>query len=35
MNKLEKKYRITYDNWEEYYVVHTHNGAVRFHKDEK
>ena len=34
MNKLEKKYRITYNSWEGYYVVHTHNGPVRFHKDE-
>ncbi len=28
MNELEKKYRITYDSWEGYYVVHTMNGEV-------
>ena len=32
MNELEKKYRITYDSWEGYYVVHTANGEVQFHK---
>ncbi len=26
MNELEKKYCITYDSWEGYYVVHTANG---------
>ena len=31
MNELEKKYRITYDSWQGYYVVHTANGEVRFH----
>jgi len=34
MNELEKKYCITYDSWQGYYVVHTANGEVRFHKDE-
>ena len=34
MNELEKKYRITYDSWQGYYVVHTANGEVQFHKDE-
>jgi hypothetical protein len=34
MNKLEKKHRITYDSWDGYYIVHTANGEVRFHKDE-
>ncbi len=34
MNELEKKYLVTYDSWEGYYVVHTANGEVRFHKDE-
>ena len=33
MNELEKKYRITYDSWEGYYVVHDANGEVQFHKD--
>ena len=35
MNELEKKYLVTYDSWEGYYMVHTANGEVRFHKDEK
>jgi hypothetical protein len=34
MNELEKKYQITYDSWEGYYVVHTQDGPVRFYKDE-
>jgi hypothetical protein len=34
MNKLEKKYCITYNSWEGYYVVHTQDGPVRFYKDE-
>jgi hypothetical protein len=34
MNELEKKYCITYDSWEGYYVVHTQDGPVRFYKDE-
>ncbi len=34
MNELKKKYRITYDSWEGYYVMHTANGEVQFHKDE-
>ena len=34
MNDLEKKYRINYDSWEGYYVVHTHDGPVRFYKVE-
>ncbi len=33
MNQLEKKYCITYDSWQGYYVVHTANGEVQFHKD--
>jgi hypothetical protein len=33
MNKLEKKYCITYNSWEGYYVVHTASGEVRFYKD--
>ncbi len=35
MHKLEKHYRITYDSWEGYYVVHTTRGEVRFYKDEQ
>ena len=34
MNELEKKYHITYDSWEGYYVVHTQDGPVKFYKDE-
>ncbi len=34
MNELKKKYRITYDSWEGYYVVHTQDGPVKFYKDE-
>ncbi len=30
MGELEKKFRITYDSWEGYSLVHTHNGPVRF-----
>jgi hypothetical protein len=35
MHELEKKYRITYNSWMGYYVVHTPWGEVRFHKDEQ
>jgi hypothetical protein len=35
MHELERFYRITYDSWEGYYVVHTPKGEVRFHKDEQ
>ncbi len=35
MNELESLYRITYDSWEGYYVVHTPKGEVRFYKDEQ
>ena len=35
MPELEKKYRITYDSWEGYYIVHTERGQVRFNKDEQ
>jgi hypothetical protein len=34
MHELEKVYRITYDSWEGYYIVHTEHGPVYFHKDE-
>ena len=34
MNELEKKYRITYDSREGYYVVHNQDGPVKFYKDE-
>ena len=35
MPKLKKKYHITYDSWEGYYIIHTENGEVRFYKDEQ
>jgi hypothetical protein len=35
MHELEQSYRITYDSWEGYYVVHTPKGEVRFYKDEQ
>ena len=35
MNELESLYRITYDSWAGYYVVHTPKGEVRFYKDEQ
>jgi hypothetical protein len=28
-------YRITYDSWEGFYVVHTPRGEVHFHKDKQ
>jgi hypothetical protein len=34
MNELEKHYKITYDSWQGYYVVHIPKGEVKFHKDE-
>ncbi len=35
MHELEENYRITYDSWARYYVVHTPKGEVRFYKDEQ
>ncbi len=35
MHKLEKMYRITYDSWEGFYVVHTPRGEVHFYKDKQ
>ena len=35
MHELESLYRITYDSWAGYYVVHMPKGEVRFHKDEQ
>jgi hypothetical protein len=35
MHELEKMYRITYDSWEGFYVVHTPRGKVHFHKDKQ
>ena len=32
-HQVEQKYRITYDSWEGYYVVHHPKGPVRFCKD--
>ncbi len=34
MNELKKRYRITYNSWQGYYMVHTKSGEVRFYKDE-
>jgi hypothetical protein len=34
MSELKKRYPITYDSWQGYYVVHTMSGEVRFYKDE-
>ncbi len=35
MHELEKLYRVTYDSWEGYYMVHTPRGDVRFYKDDQ
>ncbi len=35
MHKLEQQYRITYNSWVGYYLVHTPKGIVKFHKDEQ
>ena len=35
MHELEGMYRITYNSWQGYYVVHTPKGGVRFYKDEQ
>ena len=35
MHELEQSYRITYDSWDQYYVVHTQDGPVYFDKDEQ
>ena len=35
MHELESLYRITYDSWVGYYVVHTPKGEVRFYKDKQ
>jgi hypothetical protein len=32
MHELERLYRITYDGWDGFYVVHTSRGEVRTHK---
>lgn len=32
-HQVEKKYRVIYDNWDGYYVVHHTTGAVKFCKD--
>ncbi len=34
MHKLKKYYRITYNSWEGYYVMHRPREKVEFHKDE-
>ena len=35
MYELEKLYQIMYDSWEGYYIVHTAQGQVHFHKDKQ
>ncbi len=35
MHKLEQLYRITYDTWDGFYVMHTPRGEVRIHKDKQ
>ena len=35
MHELEGMYRISYDSWQGYYVVHTPKGEVRFYKDKQ
>jgi hypothetical protein len=35
MHELESLYRITYDSWAGYYVVHTPKREVRFYKDDQ
>jgi hypothetical protein len=33
-SELEKYFRVTYDSWEGFYLVHADSGPVRFYKDE-
>jgi hypothetical protein len=35
MHELERLYRITYDSWDGYYVVHTPQGEVKFDKNKQ
>jgi hypothetical protein len=35
MHKLKKEYHITYDSWDEHYVVHTPKGEANFYKDKQ
>jgi hypothetical protein len=35
MHELKKLYRITYDSWKGYYIVHTPKGEVQSYKDEQ
>jgi hypothetical protein len=35
MHELEQLYQITYNSWDGFYVMHTPQGEVRFHKDEQ
>ena len=35
MHELKKAYRITYDSWYGYYIVHTPKGEVQFYKDKQ
>ena len=34
MSELKKRYRITYDSWQGYYMVHIASREVQFYKDE-
>jgi hypothetical protein len=34
MHELKKLYRITYDCWEGFYIIHTPQGHIEFHKNE-
>jgi hypothetical protein len=35
MHELKRLYRITYNSWDGYYVVHTPRGEVKFYKDKQ
>ncbi len=35
MHELERLYCIIYNSWDEYYVIHTPRGEVKFHKDKQ
>jgi hypothetical protein len=35
MHELEHLYRITYNSWDGYYVIHTPRGEEKFHKDKQ
>jgi hypothetical protein len=35
MNEVKKRYRVMFDSWEGYYIVHMASREVKFHKDEQ